>query len=162
MTSNRCGGWQSGWSFTTISRYRMTALRSNLQMWRTSLSWPELFSFLPQRVSTDGFQTSFQDACVGLPSNKNTICDHLDSAREILIEHYKIVESALPRSIKPNSSKDDIYEDFTMLFSPSRDASRDMLLDFIPNIYTMLKTEKRPRSESTNDTGVARKTPRRK
>jgi Fungal protein kinase len=109
-----------------------------------------------------GFQTSFRDTCVGLPSNKKTICYHLDSARAILIKHYKIVESTLPQSIEPNASKNEIYEDFTKFFSASRDASRDMLLDFIPKIYTKLKKGKRPRSESTSDTGVAQKTPRRK
>lgn len=137
--------------------FKLTDVEKQLKLART------LFPPIPKSVDRrDGFQTSFQDACVGLPSNKKTICDHLDSAREILIEHYKIVESALPRSIEPNSSKDEIYEDFTTLFSASRDASRDMLLDFIPNIYTTLKKEQRPRSESTNNTGVARKTPRKK
>jgi hypothetical protein len=104
----------------------------------------------------DGFQLSFRKICNDLPRNKDTIYENLDCARKTLIKHDETVESTFPPSIELNSSKDDIYEKFTRVFSASRGASRDMRLDFIPDIYTRLKKEeKRPHPESTNDTGVA-------
>ena len=112
---------------------------------------------------SNGFQLLFRNICKDFPRNKETIYNNLDSARKTLIKHYETVESTLPPSIELNSSKDDIYEKFTRVFSASRGASCDMWLDFIPDIYTRLKKEeKRPHPESTNDTGVAWKTLRRK
>jgi len=116
--------------------------------------------------STDrqnGFQTSIQETCVGLPSNKMGICVYLDGLRDILIKHYTVIESSLPQSINPNSSTDDIYDDFKIVFSSSENDYTDFVLVFIPEIYAQLRREKRPRSESMNDIGVvAQKTPRRK
>jgi hypothetical protein len=125
-------------------------------------------SVLKSTDRQNGFQTLFPTKCVGLPSNKKVISNFLNHLRIILLEQYKIVESELSQSIKPNSSTDEIYDNFKTLFSASMTSSRDLVLEFIPAIYTKLKNEnsnpnsKRPRSESTNDTGVAQKTPRRK
>ncbi|KAN0109362.1 hypothetical protein V8E52_009406 [Russula decolorans] len=107
--------------------------------------------FPPMLDSTtrlNGFRhpESFQDTCDQLPGNKRAIYD-----RD-------------PLSVDPNSSKGDIYNNFTRVFSTLKTVSHDLVLDFIPNIWAKLSKEehsKRPRSESMNDTGVARKTPRR-
>ena len=122
---------------------------------------------LESTARRDGFQTpeSFQDTCDRLPRNKKAIYDRLNVLRRLLIRHYSVIEAGCPLSVDPNSSKDDIYDDFTRLFSTSKTVSHDLVLDFIPEIYAKLlkgENSKRPRSESTNHTGVAQKTPRRK
>jgi hypothetical protein len=55
-----------------------------------------------------------------------------------------------------DASDNDIYEEFKKVFLA---LSKDFVLDFIPEIYAKLTKEekKHPRSESTNDTGVAQK-----
>jgi hypothetical protein len=106
----------------------------------------------------------FQEACNKLPGNKRAIYDRLNLLRRILISHYIAIEAGHPLSVDPNSSKDDIYNNFIRVFSTLKTVSHDLVLDFIPNIWAKLLKEehsKRPRSESMNDTGVARKTPRR-
>jgi hypothetical protein len=113
----------------------------------------------------DGFQNpkSFQNTCAGLPSNKKAICDGLNFVRRLLISHYNAIEARYPESVDPDSSSDDIYDGFTQVFSRSETVSHGLKLKFIPDIYReLLKEEnlKRPRSESTNDTGVAQKAQR--
>src|SRR6266849_6740136 len=52
MTSNHCGGSQSGWSFTTIfqmGRRLVIVLLQHLKLLRTSLSWQKLYS-LPRET----------------------------------------------------------------------------------------------------------------
>jgi hypothetical protein len=58
----------------------------------------------------NGFQlsTSFRETCKQLPGNKADICLRLDYLRQILIEHYHLIEAKLPESVDPDSSKDDI------------------------------------------------------
>jgi hypothetical protein len=90
------------------------------------------------------------------------MCVYLDGLRDILIRHYTVIESTLPRSIDPNASTDDIYEDFKMVFSSSKNDYSDFALAFIPEIYVRLRREKRPRAESANDIGVATRKTRRK
>jgi hypothetical protein len=112
-----------------------------------------------------GFQLrKFQNLCDQLPRNKKPIYDRLNLLRRIIISHYSVIEAGYPLSVDPNSSKDDIYNNFIRVFSTLKTVSHDLVLDFIPNIWAKLSKEehsKRPRSESMNDTGVARKTPRR-
>jgi hypothetical protein len=104
-----------------------------------------------------GFQTSFEGAYLGLPSNKHNICRLLDGLREILIGRYKDIEATLPDDIK--SPDDDIYESFNKAFSSSK-IIPNVKLVFIPELYT--NPGKRQRSESMKDAGVATKTQRKK
>jgi hypothetical protein len=100
-----------------------------------------------------------------LPPNKKPIYGRLNVLRHLLIRHYSVIEAGCPLSVDPNSSKDDIYDNFTRLFSTLKTVSHNLVLDFIPEIYAkLLKREnwKHPWSESTNYTGVAQKTQRRK
>ena len=115
----------------------------------------------------DGFQArkTFQRTCEGLPRNKKLIYDRLNLLRRLLIQHYNLIEAGYPLSVDPNSSTDFIYDEFTRLFSNSKTDSHDLMLDFIPNIYTKLlkgESSKRSRPESTNDAGlgIAAKNPR--
>jgi hypothetical protein len=75
---------------------------------------------------------------------------------ESCFKHYAIIESTLPHSIDPNASnKNDIYEAFRKVFSSSKNDYSDIVLSFIPDIYAQLRGDmKRPRAESTNDTGT--------
>ena len=109
----------------------------------------------------DAFQGSelFKKACDLLHPNKKSVYLGLKILREQLIKHYNAVEKELPLSIRLEFSEDDIYDDFAGLFLNLKEDSPDLMLDFIPGIYTKLyKESKRPRSESTNDPGVAPKT----
>ena len=112
----------------------------------------------------DGFQLSdsFQKACDKLPDNKTAICRGLDFLRRLLISHYNIIEANWPVSVDPNSSNDDIYDNFIRLFSKLKDASHDVNLDYIPDIHAKLLKEekKRTRSDSATATVVGRKAPR--
>jgi Fungal protein kinase len=124
--------------------------------------------FPPMLSSTGrqiGFQhpTSFLRTCDQLPRNETVIYGGLNHLRQLLISNYSDIEAGYPLSVDPNTSKDDIYDDFTRVFSRLKTVSQDLVLNFIPDIYTkLLKGEKpkHPRPESTNDTGVAQKTAR--
>jgi len=127
--------------------------------------FPPVFDSITRQL---GFRypTSFLNTCERLPGNKKAIYIRLNILRRLLISHYRVIEAGYPLSVDPNSSKDDIYDHFTRLFSTLKTVSHDLVLDFIPDIYAKLSKEedsKRARSESTqstNDSGVARKTPR--
>jgi hypothetical protein len=106
-----------------------------------------------------GFRTLFMQACSGLPSNKQDICHLLDGLRQFLIEQYQVIEAGLPQSVDIKSSDDGIYETFKELLSFPK-FSPDLVLVYIPEIYTKLR--KRQRSESMKDAGVATKTRRKK
>jgi len=82
------------------------------------------------------FQDS--DTCDKLPGNKTAFCVRLNLLRRFLISHYSIIEAGYPLSVDPNSSKDDIYDHFTRLFSTLMTVSNDLELDFIPEIYEKL------------------------
>jgi hypothetical protein len=112
-------------------------------------------SILKNTDRRDGFQISFQERYFGLLPNKAVICGYLDGLRQILLRHYAVIESTLP--IDPNASnKNDIYEAFRTVFSSSKDDYSDIVLSFIPDIYAQLRRDmKRPRAESTNDTGTS-------
>ena len=123
---------------------------------------------LDNATRRDGFQTpkTFQNTCDGLPRNKKPIYDRLNLIRRLLLKHYRIIEAGYPLSVDPSSSIDDIYDEFTRLFSKSKTDCHDLVLDFIPDIYTKLSKEEnsklklKRRSESTKDLGVARKKPK--
>jgi hypothetical protein len=95
---------------------------------------------LQSTVRRDGFQIpgSFQKACERLPHNKKPIYVRLNLLRRLLISHYSVIEAGYPLSVDLNSSKDDIYDHFTRLFSNLKTLSHDLLLDFIPEIYEKL------------------------
>jgi hypothetical protein len=110
-----------------------------------------------------GFQhpKSFHNTCDGLPRNKRAIYLRLNLLRRLLVRDYRVIEAEYPLFVDPNSSKDDIYDHFTRLFLKT--VSHDLVLDFIPDVYEKLSMEensKRPRSESTSDSGVAQKNQR--
>ena len=114
-----------------------------------------------------GFQNaeSFKATCEKLPPNKRATYLSLDILRVVLISHYSVVEAKCPLSVDPKSSEDDIYDDFTRVFSNLKTVSQDLVLDSIPGIYEkLLKSKgddlKRPRSESTSVAEVAPKTAR--
>jgi hypothetical protein len=108
-----------------------------------------------------GFQHSFPQVCSDLPSNKQAICNGLDILRESLIDHYLNVELTLPRSVNLAASGDDIYDIFRKLFSEAQKTYAGCILTFIPGVYDKLRANlKRPRAESTSDTGGA--TPKKK
>jgi hypothetical protein len=71
---------------------------------------------LESTARRDGFQTpeSFQGTCDRLPRNK-AIYVRLDGLRRLLIRHHSVIEAGCPLSVDPNSSKDDIYDDFLNL-----------------------------------------------
>ena len=111
----------------------------------------------------DGFQDlrSFKGICAGLPRNKKAICNRLNILQRHLIMHYNDVEAEYPQSVDPNFSEDDIYDNFTQLFSTLMTLSDGLVLDFIPDIREKLLTgenSKRPRSNSTNNIGVSKRT----
>ena len=76
---------------------------------------------------------AFLDMCKDLPGNKRDICSGLDALREYLVTHYRAVEAGYPHSVDPKSSGDDIYDDFTELFSTLKTMFNGMVLDFIPH-----------------------------
>ena len=86
---------------------------------------------------------AFLDMCKKLPGNKTVICNGLDVLRNLLVTHYIAIEAGYPLSVDPRSSGDDIYDDFTELFSILKRISNGLVLDFIPHAYTkLLKEEK--------------------
>ena len=100
---------------------------------------------------------AFLDMCKKLPGNKTVICNGLDVLRNLLVTHYIAIEAGYPLSVDPRSSGDDIYDDFTELFSILKRMSNGLVLDFIPHAYTkLLKEEKAKR---TDDSGVAQTNP---
>ena len=126
--------------------------------------------FPPTLVNTtrqNAFQLSshFREICNELPHNKGDIYDSLDLLRELLIDHYEVVEKGYPQSIDLDASKEVIYDVFTYGFSKLQALSDGLTLHFVPKIYErLLKAEilKRPRSESTNDTGIGQQKSARK
>jgi len=120
---------------------------------------------LESTTRRDAFQTltSFPNICDKLSDNKKTFTQRLDLLRRLLINHYGVVEARYPRSVDPDASNDGIYDAFKQLFFNLKTDSHNLVLDFIPDIYKAqrnLENSKRSRSESTNDTRVARKTQR--
>ena len=112
----------------------------------------------------DGFQKSesFQEVCNQLPGDKRVITafySRLDLLRRLLIEHYGIIEAGYPPSVDPSLSSDNIYEQFTKLFSSMGIFSRELELNYVPDVCAKLLKEekKRGRSESMNDSGAAQK-----
>jgi hypothetical protein len=79
----------------------------------------------------NGFQLSFIKRRKDLLSNKNPICGYLEGLRQILVKHYLIIESAFPRFINLSASKD-IYDDFRMAFTDSRQQYCDFVLTLFP------------------------------
>jgi hypothetical protein len=85
---------------------------------------------------------SFQRTCDRLPSNKMAISDLLDLLRQFLITHYSMIEAGYPLSVDPNSSNDEIYDGFTLVFSSLKTDCHNLVLDFIPEVYkNLLKGE---------------------
>ena len=107
-----------------------------------------------------GFQSSeaFQENFHRLPKGNRATYRYLDILRQHLIKNYKDIEATHPQSVDPSCANDDIYEEFKKVFSALASNKFDFALDFVPKIYETLK--KRPRSESTNDTGVSQKAAR--
>jgi hypothetical protein len=110
----------------------------------------------------NGFQlpTFFQEICGQLPSNKQNICNGLDVLRGCLVEHYRLIEARLPESVDLDSSKDDIYEDFTQVFTALETDTHDLELVLIRDIERELsaaENSKHPQSDSTKNTRVAQK-----
>ena len=107
-----------------------------------------------------GFQTqAFLKACAGLPDDKTAIYKSLDHLRQVLIDDYESIEARYP-FIDLNASQVDIYGMFTKIFTTIKTHSDGLVLHSIPAIYATLLNPKRPRSESTNDTGVVQKVAR--
>ena len=104
---------------------------------------------------------SFEKICDQLPSNKKDANFCLEFLREHLIKHFRAIEAEYPL-VNPNASTDDIYDCFTQAFTDLKARYHDFALEPIQDIYAKLlkSAKKRPRSESTNDTGAAQKNPR--
>jgi len=101
-----------------------------------------------------GFQLHFHKIFKDLPESKHTACEYLDVLRRYLIMHYKKVEATLPHSIDVPTFKGDTYNTFRRVFGLLQ--ALEFTLAFIPDIRRELRGNlKRPRAESTNDTGVA-------
>ena len=117
---------------------------------------------LDSMTRQNGFKipSSFRKICKTLPHNKEDIYNSLDLLREFLIDHYEAVEKGYPQSIDLDASKEDIYDVFTLGFSKLQTLSDGLVLHFVPEIYSRLL--KRPRSESTNDTGAGQQKSARK
>ena len=106
------------------------------------------------------FQFTFQELCHRLPEDNRPIGVELDLLRRLLISEYIIVEAKFPESVDPDSSKDDIYDAFKLVFSGIASNPHDLKLNFIANIRKKLlksreESLKRARSGSTNGTGAA-------
>ena len=71
----------------------------------------------------NGFQTSFMDACSGLPSNKQAICQCLNGLRINLIVQYKAMED---KNQSPPEA--DIYETFKTVLSQVKIPLNTMLV----------------------------------
>ena len=119
---------------------------------------------LDSSLRQNSFQKSelFQEACNQLPGDKRVITafyNRLDLLRRLLIEHYGIIEAGYPPSVDPSLSSDNIYEQFTKLFSSMGIFSRELELNYVPDVCAKLLKEekKRGRSESMNDSGAAQK-----
>ena len=65
-------------------------------------------------------------------TQQKPIYDRLNLLRRLLISHYIVIEAEYPLSVDPNFSKDDIYDNFTRVFSILKTVSRNLVLDFIP------------------------------
>ena len=108
----------------------------------------------------NGFQTqAFLKTCAGLPNDRKAIYKSLDHLRHFLIDDYESIEARYP-FIDLNASQVDIYGMFTKIFTTIKTHSDGLVLYSIPAIYATLLNPKRPRSESTNDTGVVQKAAR--
>ena len=110
----------------------------------------------------DCLQSSFNftEICKTLPLNKEDIYNSLDLLRGLLLDHYEAVEKGCPQSIDLDASKGDIYDVFKLGFSKLQTLSDGLVLHSVPEIYSRLL--KRPRSESTNDTGAGQQKSARK
>ena len=121
----------------------------------------KLFPPVPASAARhDSFQIdgSFLEIHGELPKNKRDAHICLDLLREVLISHYEDVEAEYPL-INSNASEDDIYDTFTKGFSTLKSKYHGVALKSIQDIRTELSKpkNKRPRSESTNDSGAAQK-----
>ena len=54
-------------------------------------------------------------------TQQKPIYDRLNLLRRLLISHYIVIEAEYPLSVDPNFSKDDIYDNFTRVFSILKD-----------------------------------------
>jgi hypothetical protein len=102
----------------------------------------------------DGFQTVFQKKYYKLPEDNRPFGANLDVIRQLLITQYNDVEANLPESIDPDSSDDEIYNGFKMIFSELKSDSDGLKLEYLPKIYKELSKEENPKhpwSGSTND-----------
>ena len=121
-----------------------------LQLLQARILFPSAMHKTSRR---DGFQIDFPEIFVELPKSKHVICDALNILRQRLIKRYKLVETTLPHSIDTSAFEDEIYDtfkEFFVLLQKSKFALR-----FIPEIPgNLLGNMKRPRAESTNDTGA--------
>lgn len=104
---------------------------------------------------------SFKKICDRLPHDKEDACIGLDFLRGRLIKHYMAIEANYPL-IHPIASTNNIYDDFIETFTDLKSRYHGFALEPIQEIFAELsKPEgKRPRSESTNDPGVAQKSQR--
>ena len=104
---------------------------------------------------------SFREMREEFPKNKRHAHAYLDYLRGELIDHYGDVESKYP-IIEPNASENDIYDTFKESFKALKSIYHDVTLKSILDIRAELSKpeNKRPRSESTKDSGVAQKNAR--
>jgi hypothetical protein len=75
-----------------------------------------LFPVNDNFVRRDQFRINFEKTCKELPLNKETMCEHLETARQGLLGHYYLVEEMHPNSVNPELSSDEIYETFRSAF----------------------------------------------
>ena len=115
----------------------------------------------PTRQNNFQNDESFLEIGEKIPKNKQDAHICLDLLREELISHYEDVEAEYPL-INPNASKDEIYDTFTESFTTLKSNYHGVTLKSIQDIRAELSKpeNKRPRSESTNDSGAAQKNPR--
>ena len=144
----------------TTPRHRLTLQDATVQLNLARKLFPPGLESL-SRHSSFQIGRPFKGICNQLPPNKKVACFGLVFLREHLIKHFMAIEAEYPL-INPNASTDNIYDAFTQTFSGLKSRYHDFTLKPIQDIYVeLLKPEnKRPRSESTIDTGVARKNAR--
>ena len=159
--------WVTAWvvfyrSFSdgTAPRSRLTLEDAKDQLDLAEKLFPPVSNSTARR---DSFQIAelFEETCGQLPHDKEDACIGLDFLREQLIKHYMAIEANYPL-INQIASTDDIYDDFIRTFKDMKSRYHGFALESIQEIFAELsKPEgKRPRSESTNDTGAAQKNPR--
>ena len=144
----------------TAPRSRLTLEDAKDQLDLAEKLFPPVSNSTARR---DSFQIAklFRETCNKLPHDKEEACFGLDFLRHQLIKHYMAIEANYPL-INQIASTDDIYDDFIRTFKDMKSRYHGFALESIQETFAeLLKPEgKRPRSESTNDTGAAQKNPR--